>query len=200
VEKTFLLISNHDYNFNGVNYPQVEILIGENFSKACENAFIGRGELKYKKSNDEYREGRLTGCMVYDSESETSSIPKFRMIIPDFYEMTNPYEEICHNFNYVAESTVINNPNRFRIGYRSGSILNPNLNGETFRVELSDDFKSQNFNIQLAGKELNHRVGLDQLAPNTRFQIENGTMSVPANYKVVCGKQTNNFVELVEIG
>lgn len=201
--KKFILIWDKTSEFGNVKLQDVEIVEGNTISEACNNAGIGRGSLSVMDFYDEYRGGNLTGCVVEDLDSMDSNIPQFRTIIPDFYKEKNPYEEIVHDFNYVLESTVISNPNRFKIGYCNGNILNDQLNGETFRVEVEDGseaFQKIEVNVQFAGQTLARHLEMDQFGPNTRFKIENYKMAVPANYKIVCGKQTNGFIELVEIG
>jgi hypothetical protein len=200
--ETFIFIWRTNGSFFNQNYPNLEIGEGNSPAAALAANGYGGGAINALDFYDTYGKGRLTGCVVEDLNPPKGS-PQFKTVVPDFYRENDEFHQINHSFEFVFEATILNNPERFNLGYNEGGILNPSFNNtktvvtKTVVTEMEDGLNLSNL-PELFGKSLSD-FPMGEFSPKVQFEVANGTFEYGAEYRIVCGKQTNNFIELVKV-
>ena len=170
-------LSNADTQFGSINYSCANLREVENIDPY---------------SDIEYQTGCLTGCLVFDKNSEGTNIPQYRTIVPDAYRENNPDHPICHDFDFVFESTVVNNPDRFDLFYRSAE-LNGHLDGEIIQgVDLEIGDLLSGYHVEFKG----HLLQFNTFSPMVQYDVHHFRFDARNKYRMVANESNNYMVDL----
>lgn len=187
--KTFIFVWKTLMSFGGEKLKQVEIGQGNDLYDAFTKRYSG-GALAAVDFTMHYTKGYLTGCKVIDRKMDK----KVKTIVPDFYRTMYKNHEINFSFDHVFESTVMNNPHRFEIGYASGDFNNVQIGGLK-----ATNFKAEDNHFVFETENGKHKIEIIEFSPLYQFEWEKETFNFGLDYLLKCDASTSYFIEMVKV-